>query len=111
MQADFSQYYRLGQTVTITPPTIAGYITPAPQTVHLTSIETTVPMVYAADPNANNSSNGNGSGSGNANQAGNSTKTDGDKLANTGSSLMAWIAGSLTLIATGGAVVVVRRRL
>lgn len=109
MQAGFSQYYRLGQTVTITPPTIAGYITPAPQTVRLTSTETTVPMVYAADPNANNSSNGNGSGS--ANQASNSTKTNGDKLANTGSSLMAWIAGSLTLIATGGAVVVVRRRL
>ena len=51
---------------------------------------------------------GNGS---TTNQAGNSTRADGEKLANTGNNLTLWIAGSFTLITAGGVVVVVRRRL
>ena len=45
---DLDAYYRLGETVTFTPPAVASYITPAPRTVTLTSGTNTVNFAYAA---------------------------------------------------------------
>ena len=39
-------YYRIGQTVTITPPAIAGYVTPPTQTHVLGAATTEVDIVY-----------------------------------------------------------------
>ena len=110
MQAGIAQYYHLDQVVTITPPAIAGYITPAPQTVHLTSANMIVSMVYAADRGTHIDKNTNDN-TGSINQPSNNhAETNDEKLANTGNSATLWAAGSIALIATGSAIAFMRRR-
>lgn len=86
-----SAYYRIGDSVTITPPAISGYITPPTQTFVLGAADNEFSYIYAA-PEDEESGTGAGTD-------GSESSTDGE-LANTGMSIHTIIMLAGTLIAT-----------
>ena len=110
MQTGFSQYYRLGQSVTVTPPAITGYATPAAQTVTLAADDNnvTIPLTYTAVP-ANNNGNDTASSTNTTNTGANGHADD-KTLANTGTDLTVWVVSALVLVLAGAGVVGVVRR-
>lgn len=96
IQTGFAQYYRVGQSITFTPPTITGYDTPTARTTTLGADNNTVTFTYTAtshnDGNDNNNGNDNTNGGGaNNNNNGTNTNSDTSTLANTGADLTPWI--------------------
>lgn len=92
IQTGFAQYYRVGQSITFTPPTITGYDTPTARTTTLGADNNTVTFTYTAtshdDGNDNNNGNDNTNGGGaNNNNNGTNTNSDTSTLANTGADL------------------------
>lgn len=59
-----SVYYRIGEQVTITPPAIAGYETPAPRTFSLNSANASAEITYLTEDEAQSAGGDNGSNPG-----------------------------------------------
>ena len=95
LDAAFSVYYRVGQSVTIDPPTIPGYTTPAVQTFNLASAENQASYIYTTQAvSSPESPGGPGSDSG---------------LAETGDSLYLLLAIAATSLLVGTKLVLAAR--
>ena len=93
--AVLSAYYRIGDTVTIDPPAIPGYITPESQTFVLGAADNTISYVYTQPAS---SSSGGASGGG-----------DSGELAETGVSTVLYVVGALGMSIAGAAALLHRR--
>ena len=92
-----SAYYRIGDTVTIDPPAIDGYITPEPQTFVLGAADNTFSYVYSQHASA---TPGTGTGAGDSDA----------ELANTGAPMALYVAGALGMSMTGAYALLRKRR-
>lgn len=92
-----SAYYRIGDTVTIDPPAIDGYITPEPQTFVLGAADNTFSYAYSQPASATPDT---GTGAGDS---------DGE-LANTGAPMALYVAGALGMSTTGAYALLRKRR-
>ena len=93
--AVLSAYYRIGDSVTIDPPAISGYITLESQTFVLGAADNTLSYVYSQPASSSSGGVSGGGGSG--------------ELAETGVSLLLYVGGAVSMIITGAAALLHQR--